>query len=161
MRMVSRAMRSRLTQSLSDDGDKDGDDLPPYAGACAIAVDYSDNHSNLSDSEGSCATDDPHLDCCISRPGKLGGDRAAERLSEVVYPRRSPNGDKGLGEETDSSGISDRHRFCIHHVQNDQRVIIDTARPFDEGVLIDTCLLVDRWYWRNRAEASRRGWARE
>ena len=44
-------------------------------------------------------------------------------------------------------------------MQSDQHVIINTARPFDEGVLIDTSLLqcsdfaIDRWYWRNRAEA--------
>lgn len=55
-------------------------------------------------------------------------DRAAERLSGVVYP----------GEGTDSPGVSDRQRFCVHRVQNDQHVIIDTARPFDESVLIDT-----------------------
>ena len=44
-------------------------------------------------------------------------------------------------------------------MQNDQHVIRDTTRPFDEGMLIDTYLLqrpeftIDRWYWRNHAEA--------
>ena len=78
----------------------------PCAGACAITVDYSNDNSDLSDLEGSGTTimdlsDDPHLDCCISRRGELGkplGDCAAERLSGVIYP----------GEDSDSSGISDR-----------------------------------------------------
>ena len=44
-------------------------------------------------------------------------------------------------------------------MQHDRHVIIDMARPFDEGLLIDTYLLqhpyfaIDRWYWRNRTEA--------
>ena len=67
-------------------------------------VDYSNNDSDLSDSVGPCATimdlkDDPHLDCCIPRPGELGnplGGRTAERLSGVVYP----------GEEPDSPDMS-------------------------------------------------------
>lgn len=38
--------------------------------------------------------DDPHLDCCISRPGELGnplGDSAAERLSSVTCPGEEPD----------------------------------------------------------------------
>ena len=57
--------------------DDDNDDSPPCAGACAITVDYFDDNSDLSDLEGSGATimdlsNDPHLDCCILRPGELG-----------------------------------------------------------------------------------------
>ena len=93
-------------ESQPNTGDNDdNDDSPPCAGACAITVDYFDDNSDLSDLEGSGTTimdlsDDPHLDCCISRPGELGkplGDCAAERLSGVIYP----------GEDSDSPGISD------------------------------------------------------
>ena len=145
------------SQPYASDDDNSDNSLP-CAGACAITVDYSDDDSDPSDLEGSGATimdlnDDPHLDCCISRPGELGkplGDCAADRLSGAVYYP---------GEDSNSPGVSDRQQFCVHCVQNDQHVIINTAQPFDEGVLIDTSLLqcsdfpIDRWYWGNWAEA--------
>ena len=71
-----------------------------------------DSVDSLSDSSGSGTTitnlrNDPHLGCCMSRPGEMGNtleDRARERLDGIAYP----------GENAHMPSIFDKGRFRVH-----------------------------------------------
>ncbi|KIM51986.1 hypothetical protein SCLCIDRAFT_33007 [Scleroderma citrinum Foug A] len=130
-------------------------DLPPIK-SCMMDVE-DDSTDSLSDSSGSGTTimglqNDPHLGCCVSRPGEMGnplGDRARERLDGIAYP----------GESMHMPGVLDTGRFCIHPTSSSQHTIYDTLHRYDQDVLIDTCLLrhprftIDQWYWHKCAES--------
>ena len=130
-------------------------DLPSIE-SCIMDVE-DDSVNSLSDSSGSGTTimglqNDPHLGCCVSWPGEMGnplGDRARERLDGIAYP----------GESTHMPGVLDTGHFRVHPTSSSQHTIYDTLRPYDQDVLIDTCLLrhprftIDEWYWHKRAKS--------
>jgi len=123
--------------------------------SCAMSIE-SEGVEFLSDSSGSDTTMDPPFEsqffCCESRPGEMGyplGDRASERLDGIAYPV----------EDASTPGVLDRGRFHVHPVAGRQHAILDALQPFEQEVLIDTCLLrypqftIDQWYWRKHAES--------